>query len=367
MSDDKILYRRYQARQSVRRRQKIMGFLFLQIPLINPNAFLERTMPLMRWLYSPIAFVLWLILVGSAGYVAVANGSELLQPANGLLATRNLIFMWFTLISLKVIHEFGHAFACKHFGGHVPEMGVYMIAFTRPAHYVNATAAWGFPNKGHRLVVSLAGVYVEIAIAAMAVFVWAATGPSLLNSIAYNVMFLASAVTLLFNINPLMRYDGYYVASDLLEIPNLRQRSSKYVIDLAKRWILGVSVTQEAVSLKLRIILFSFGVSATAYRMLVLVSIAALIATKFFLVGVGLACFYVGSNRCRSRTAVVEISLAIRRNRQRSLSSHYSGRAGLYDNSDHNRGGSDSGAGVRGGDGHGRERDGLCARRLPDL
>ena len=294
MSDDKILYRRYQARQSVRRRQKLMGFLFLQIPLINPNAFLERTMPLMRWLYSPITFGLWLLLVGSAAYVAAAHGSELLRPANGLLATRNLVFMWFTLISLKVVHEFGHAYACKRFGGHVPEMGIYLIAFT-PCAYVNATAAWGFSRKLERLIVSLAGVYVEIAIAAVAVFVWAATGPSLLNSVAYNVMFLASAVTLLFNINPLMRYDGYYVLSDFLEVPNLRSRARQYVIDLAKRWTLGVTVAETVDSRRLRIILFSFGICATVYRMLVLVSISALIATKFFLVGVGLAGFYVGS------------------------------------------------------------------------
>jgi len=294
VSDDKMLFKRYQARQQARKRQRLLGFLFLQIPLVNPDAFLSRTIHCARWLYSMPFFIAWLVLAGCAGYIVTANWDELVQPIHGLLATRNLGLMWITLVLLKVLHEFGHAYACKHLGGHVPEMGAYLIAFT-PCAYVDATASWGFPRKRDRVLVSLGGVYVETTIASLAVFVWAATGPSLLNSIAYNVIFLASVVTLLFNINPLMRYDGYYVASDLLEIPNLRQRSTQYVLGLIKRLLLGVKNTSAPDGLRMRAILLTFGVSATIYRTLVLVGIAAVIATKFVFIGLGLAGFFLFS------------------------------------------------------------------------
>lgn len=295
ISDDKLLYRRYQAKQQAKVKQRVMGFLFLQIPLVNPDAFLARTMSLTRWMFSRTFFVIWLLLVGSALYVAAVNWQELIQPVHGLLATRNLVVMWFTLIGLKIFHEFGHAYACKHFGGHVPEMGAYLIAFT-PCAYVDATACWGFPRKRERVIVSLAGVYFELIIAALAVFVWAATSESLLNSIAYNIIFLASAVTLLFNINPLMRYDGYYVASDMLEIPNLRARSTQYVLGLAKRWLVGVEgVKAPPGPRRLRMILLSFGLCASTYKTLVLLGIATMVALKFSTVGLFLAAMFLST------------------------------------------------------------------------
>ncbi len=294
ISDDKLLYRRHLAKRQAKTKQRLMGFLFLQIPLVNPDAFLTRTLPLVRWMFSRTFFAFWFMLVGSAFYVAAVNWEDLVQPIHGLLATRNLVVMWFILIALKIFHELGHAYACKHFGGHVPEMGAYLIAFT-PCAYVDATASWGFARKRDRLIVSLAGVYFELIVAAVAVFVWASTSESLANAIAYNVMFLASAVTLLFNINPLMRYDGYFVASDLLEIPNLRARSTQYVLSLAKRWLLGVGELKMPAQRRLKWILLSFGTCATSYRVLVLVGIATMVALKFSTVGLVLAAVFLSS------------------------------------------------------------------------
>ncbi len=294
VSDDKLLYRRYQAKRRAKTRQRITGFLFMQVPLVNPDTFLSRTMPLMRWAFTRTFLIVWLLLVGSAIYIGASRWDELIQPIHGLLAVRNMVIMWLTLIGLKVIHELGHAYACKNFGGHVPEMGVYLIAFT-PCAYVDATACWGFPRKLHRLIVSLAGVYFELTIAALATFVWAATDESLLNSIAYNVMFLASSVTLLFNINPLMRYDGYYVASDLLEIPNLRQRARQYVTALAKHWLLGVPMDKRPADRRLRFILASFGICSIVYRTLVMAGIATMLALKFSVAGLVLGVFFLGT------------------------------------------------------------------------
>lgn len=294
VSDDKLLYRRLRARQDAKRRRRLLSLLFMQAPLWNPDVFLDRTMPMARFLFTRWFLCLWIIVIGAAGAIAASRWHEFVQPLNGVLASRNLPLIWITLIVLKVFHEFGHAYACKHFGGHVPEMGAYFIAGT-PCAYVDATAAWSFPRRWQRMVVNFGGMYVEVFLAALATFVWAFTSPGLINSLAYNVIFLAGVTTILFNINPLMRYDGYYVFADLFEIPNLRSRAREYVLNVAKRRLLGVQAPKPDYTLGMRAVLFGYGVAATLYRTLVLVGIATLIATKVLFVGLLLAAAYIGS------------------------------------------------------------------------
>ncbi|MCH7701788.1 MAG: hypothetical protein IID37_08875, partial [Planctomycetes bacterium] len=294
LSDDKILYRRYAARVRARRREKIQGFLFLRVPVWNPDEFLNRTIRFARPLFSWAALAVWLCLLIVAGLVAASQWEALRRPAVGLLTVGNLPVMFGTLVLLKVLHEFGHAFACKRFGGHVPEMGVYLIIFT-PCAYVDATACWGFTSKRQRLAVSLAGMYVESIIAAVALLIWASSDPSLLRDVAYNVVFLAGVVTVLFNINPLMRFDGYYILSDLLEIPNLRARASQYVVQELKRHLLGVTADSRPSGRRMRAILISYGVAASIYRVCLTLAIAGLLASKMLILGGILAVLYVGS------------------------------------------------------------------------
>ncbi len=298
ISDDKLLFRRYRAKRAARRKEKLFGFLFLRIPLWNPDAFLERTIGYVRPVFGKLFFALWLTLMACAAWVLVHQWQELGQPMQGLLAARNLPLIWITLIVLKIFHEFGHAYACKHLGGHVPEMGAYLIVFT-PCAYMDATACWGFTSRRDRLIVCLAGMYVESVFAALAVFIWSSTGPSLLRDLAYNVIFLAGAVTVLFNINPLMRYDGYYIMSDLTEVPNLRQRSTRYVLNVLKRIFLGVPLEDRPATRRLGALLLCYGVSATVYRAALMLAIAAILASKMFVVGMMLAVFFVASGLVR--------------------------------------------------------------------
>lgn len=294
ISDDKLLFQRFERRQAAKRREKLMGFLFYRVPLWNPDAFLNRTMRAAAPLFTIPAFILWLTLIATAGLVGVARWNDLCAPVNGLLAAANLPLIWCVLILLKAWHEFGHAYACKHFGGHVPEMGVYLIAFT-PCAYVDASASWGFSKRRQRLIVSLGGMYFESMVAAVALLVWAATAPSLLNSLAYNVIFLAGVITLLFNINPLMRYDGYYILSDLLEIPNLRARATQYATAVLKRLTLGIKTPLPTTTPTMKAWLLTFGLLASAYRILIFLGIATLVATKFFFVGLALAAAFLGN------------------------------------------------------------------------
>ncbi|GEM_PF-273751 len=294
VSDDKSLYRRFQLRERANRKSQLLGFMFLRVPLWNPDGFLGRTVGYVRPLFSRAAFGAWLVCVVSAALVAWRNWSELSNPLHDVLVSLNVPLLLGTLLVLKVFHEFGHAYACKHYGGHVPEMGVYLILFT-PCAYVDATASWGFSRKRERLIVCLAGMYVEAAIAAVALFVWHLSDGALIRSIAHHVIFLASAVTVLFNINPLMRYDGYYILSDMVEVPNLRQKAKDYVTGLAKRVLLGVRDSRETVGKRLRLILASYGIASSLYRVSMVVAIAAILAFKLSLVGLLIGVVMIGS------------------------------------------------------------------------
>ncbi len=293
IADDRQLYRRYRMRQLSRRREKLLGFLFLRIPLWNPDAFLNKTVRYFHFLFSRWFFVLWVVVIASAGYVVLRNWSDLLDPLAGTLSTGNLPLIGLILLILKFFHEMGHAYACKHYGGEVPEMGAFLIVFA-PCAYMDASACWGFTSKRARLIVCLAGMYVEMFLAAIAVFVWATTGSSFVHGVAYNVILLASVVTILFNVNPFARFDGYYVASDLLEIPNLRQRSREYNLGLLKRYVLGMPSSGESVGIRHSLTLSLYGICATIYRFSLMIAIVAMLATKMFVVGIGMGIMFVG-------------------------------------------------------------------------
>ena len=141
-------------------------------------------------------------------------------------------------VGVKVIHEFGHGLTCKNFGGEVHEMGILFLAFT-PALYCDTTDAWMMPKRAHKIWVSSAGIYVELVVAALAAFVWCYTQPGLVNQLAMIVMFLCSFSTVVFNANPLLKYDGYYMLSDAIEVPNLQQKSYAYVMQLLRSVLFG--------------------------------------------------------------------------------------------------------------------------------
>ena len=143
----------------------------------------------------------------------------------------NLPILWLALVGLKALHEFGHAYACRRFGGAVPEMGVVFIVLT-PCAYVDASSSWKFDRRS-RVAVAMAGMYVEILIAGIFALVWAGTQPGLLHDVALNVVILASVSTVFLNINPLMKFDGYYIFSDLMSVFNLQERAYKTL----KGWI----------------------------------------------------------------------------------------------------------------------------------
>jgi putative peptide zinc metalloprotease protein len=318
ISSDKALYKRFERRRMMRRRELLFAFISFRVPLVNPDRFLERTVAYTRFLFSKTFLIFWALLMAAAGFMIWQGRADALATLPTLIQTNNLIVMWFVLIGLKIIHEFGHAYACKQFGGHVPEMGAFFILMT-PCAYMNATSAWEFPQKHRRLIVGLGGMYFESMVAAIATFVWFMTEPSMTHSIAFQILFLASITTIGFNANPLMRFDGYFIATDSIEIPNLRSRAQHAVSNLAARVFVGVRGAENPDPARVQAYLLLFGIAATLYRLVLIWSISLLLAIKFSLVGLGLAIIYVGMQLFRSVTRTIgylwfaEITAPVRR------------------------------------------------------
>jgi putative peptide zinc metalloprotease protein len=268
--------------------------LALKIPLFDPDGFLDRTLPWVSPLLGLPGVVLWLSVVASGGVLAARYFDALsTDVTDRVLVTENLVLLWFVFPLVKVIHELGHAYAVKHGGGEVHEMGV-MLLVGIPVPYVDATSSTAFQSRWQRAFVGAAGVIAELFVAALALFVWVAIEPGLGRAIAFNTVVIASVSSLVFNGNPFLRFDAYYVVSDLLEIPNLGTRANQYLGYWVQTKIFGVaSATSPAQSQAEALWLTVYAIGSFVTRLLVMLSIALFIATKLLALGVLLAAWSV--------------------------------------------------------------------------
>jgi len=274
-----------QAQALVRRRRKnqwkkvwqfLANILYIKVPVVDPEKMLTGMYPYFRWLYTTgfIAFSVGMML---AALTLVASQyqtfSARLPDFQSFFNWRTIIYFWCSLAVVKVIHEFGHGLTAKHFGGEVHEMGMLFLVLT-PALYCDVTDSWLLPNKWKRIWISAAGIYVELFLASLATFVWWNTEQGLLNSLCLATMFICSVNTVLFNANPLLRYDGYYVMSDYLEIPNLRIKSTQFFAYLFQEKVLGLEVPVQSYMPRSRRSLFViYAICSYVYRWVVTFSI----------------------------------------------------------------------------------------------
>lgn len=267
--------------------QKIGNPLFLRLPLLDPDRFLTATAHLVRPLFSPIGMLLWLLAVGWFVAQAALNWQALTgNMADRVLAADNLLLLLLVYPLLKVLHELAHAYAVKLHGGEVPEIGVMLLVFL-PAPYVDASASAVFASRRARVLVSAAGMMAELAVAAAAMAVWLLAEPGLLRSLAFNTMLLASVSTLVFNANPLLRFDGYHILSDLVDVPNLATRATRWWAWLAQRFLFGMREARSPATAPGEAWWFAFYAPLSlAYRLFVLATIALFIGTQYFVVGV---------------------------------------------------------------------------------
>ncbi|MHC4592939.1 MAG: efflux RND transporter periplasmic adaptor subunit, partial [Planctomycetota bacterium] len=209
-------------------------------------------------------------------------------PANGILARDNLPYLYVAFVLIKVCHEFGHAFAAKNQGAEVHRMGIMFLIFM-PVLYVDTTSVWAVPRKWPKVLVGTAGMMAELFIASFALFAWLSVEPGPLRVILYNMIFIASVSTILFNGNPLLRYDAYYILADLIEIPNLRHRSTQYILYLLKKYVVGQRIPPATDSRKEKVWFVVYGVLATLYRCFIVTAILLFIASKLLILGVLMA------------------------------------------------------------------------------
>jgi len=292
-SDSAQLFARMRKRKLRSFRSQLLNFLFVRIPLWDPDRFLNHLRPLANLVFRPAFGVVWLLVLLAALKVVIDNIDVLWGQTQGILAPGNLVLLYFSWAIIKFLHECGHGLACKRYGGEVHTMGLMFLVFM-PIPYVDASAAWAFRERRRRVLVGSAGMMVEMFCAALAAFVWVSTGPGTVNQIAYNVMFLASVSTILFNGNPLLRFDGYYILSDLVDMPNLHQHSFRQQKHCFEKYVCGLKKSIPAARTRGEAIGLSFfNLASSGYRLFVLTVIILFIAGQFFGLGLFVAVFAI--------------------------------------------------------------------------
>ncbi len=257
-------------------------FLFYRIPLFDPDRLLNG---LYRVL-GPLIFsrqagwILLVLLLGGA--VLCIQNIDKISQAQPLLSWYNLLYLLPGLLLIKFIHEFGHGLTAKHFGSEVHEMGILFLIFS-PCFYCDVSDSWMIPEKRKRMWITAAGIAVEVILAILAAYIWALTEPkTVLNQFALNVMLAASVNTLLFNGNPLLRYDGYYFLMDMWEIPNLKQKGSSYLYYFFQRYVLGLEQAHPPLDSQGRTAaLLGYAVCSAIYRWFIMFVIIVVV-WKFF-------------------------------------------------------------------------------------
>ena len=274
-------------------RQRHANPLYMRFALWDPEQLLQRMTGLSSVLFSKAGLYTYLALLALAMFQLLPALDVAVREISNFdfLSPRSLILFLISYPILKLIHEFAHALAVKRFGGEVHEFGIALLVLM-PLPYMDASASTVFPDKRHRMLVSAAGMLLELAVAAIAAIVWV-NSSGLVHELALVLMLVGGVSTLLFNGNPLLKFDGYYLLADQLEIPNLADRSKRYLGASIKRKLFGQGERETIDDRGLRFCLLSYAALAGIYRIALMASIAWMLSGRYFLFGLALAFFVV--------------------------------------------------------------------------
>lgn len=276
---------------------QLLSIMSLKFPVFNPDRMLRWLSPFFRPFLTRWGLIAWVVLIVWALFTILPHWDKLVSDAGNVVAPANWAWMALMFTVIKAWHELGHGLICKRFGGLVPEVGIMLLVLL-PAPYVDATSSWNFPSKWRRVLVGAAGMIFELFLAAIAAFIWVReqeqSPGSLTQQLAYNVVFLSSVTTVLFNANPLLRFDGYYILSDLLEIPNLYQRAGKQVCYLFQKYAFGLKNAQSMSTLAgEKVLLVIYGIVSQVYKVLIMFSISLFVAAALPSLGILIAIWTV--------------------------------------------------------------------------
>ncbi|MBU4273237.1 MAG: HlyD family efflux transporter periplasmic adaptor subunit, partial [Planctomycetes bacterium] len=268
-------------RRDERKRKQMLGavsnVLCIRFKGFDPERLLNRMYPYFRWIFSPWMMALSCMLMLSALTLVVVEFDVFrskLPDFYQFFSIHNAFLLALVLGVTKVVHEFGHGLTCKHYGGECHEMGVMILVLT-PCLYCNVSDSWLLPSKWQRAAIGAAGIYVEVLLASICTFLWWFSQPGqLFNNLCLNVMFISSVSTIIFNANPLLRYDGYYILSDVTEIPNLRQKATSILSRKLGQLCLGLEPPDDPFLPQRNQAFFAlYSVAAALYRWVVVFSI----------------------------------------------------------------------------------------------
>jgi putative peptide zinc metalloprotease protein len=263
-----------------RRRQEwlaaFVNILCLRFKGVDPEWLLNWLLPRFGWLFTRLAGVLFGVLVLSAAGLVLVQFDVFrakLPAFHQFFNLHNAMYMACTLAVTKVLHELGHGLSCRKFGGECHEIGVMLLVLT-PCLYCNVSDSWMLPNKWHRAMIGAAGMYIELILASICTFIWWFTEPGVVNLLCLNVIFICSVSTVMFNGNPLLRYDGYYILADLMEMPNLRQKATQILSRKAGEWFLGMEQPEDPfLPQRNQMFFVAYSVAAAIYRWFITLSI----------------------------------------------------------------------------------------------
>jgi|WetSurMetagenome_2_1015567.scaffolds.fasta_scaffold04885_2 putative peptide zinc metalloprotease protein len=267
--------------------------LFIKVNLISPDEWLGKLLKKTQWILGWKFFgIVWLPIIISSLYLLAADSERLISGATHLLSIYSALYLIIIWAMTKIIHEVFHGLVCKKYGGHIHEAGLFLVLLAPIGGYVNASSVWRFTDKWQRIHVSLAGMFIDLFLAGIFTWIWAFTEQGALNFFAYNVIITAGLGTLLFNANPLMRFDGYYILSDALNIPNLYVAGQKYIQYLNKRYLQGQFEPLPPWTTTQTWIIKSYGLAALWWRILIMVGI--LVTANLMMHGAGIIMATIG-------------------------------------------------------------------------
>ncbi len=270
---------------------KAGNLLCLRIPLGNPDAFFAWLARHVAWLTGRWFFLLWVVLVGAGAWTLASQWARFSEETSGVFQVGNLWPLIPAALLLKAWHEMWHGLFCRRHGGEVPEIGVAFLLLVTPLGYVNASSSLRFPSRWSRIQVAAAGIYGEAFLAALAALTWGQlSSGSMLSAILHQVILISGVTTLLFNANPLMRFDGYYVFSDLVGQPNLATRGQQIVSWLLQRWVLGFRDASSPLwPGENRWLITAYGLASAVWRIVVSAGLLVTAAQLFHGAGLALA------------------------------------------------------------------------------
>lgn len=273
-------------------KQALHKYLFFRIPLVRPDGFLDATLSAVNWAFSRNFIYLtgFALLMGL--YLAGRQWDVFLSSFVDLFSWRGLVLLGVTYLFVKIIHELGHAYAAKRFGCAVPTMGVAFLVLW-PVLYTDTNEAWKLDHRGQRMTIAAAGIVGEFAIAAWATLAWTMLPDGSLKTIMFLLATTTWISSLLINLSPFMRFDGYFLLMDWLDVPNLHNRSFALARWKIREWLFGLGApAPETFSRKRTAFLVSFALFTWTYRLILFLGIAVLVY-HFFIKTVGIVLFVV--------------------------------------------------------------------------